>query len=61
MEKIVIIGGSTLGLDMCLAIMGTLYEETHDPKYQAPLLLRKMVRAGKLGRKTGVGFYDYNV
>ena len=51
--------GDLVGLDVCLAIMDTLYNETHDPKYRASLLLRKMVRAGKLGRKTGVGFYDY--
>ena len=51
--------GDLLGLDVCLAIMDTLYNETHDPKYRASLLMRKMVRAGKLGRKTGVGFYDY--
>ena len=48
-----------IGLDVCLAIMDTLYNETHDPKYRASLLLRKMVRAGKLGRKTGVGFFRY--
>ena len=52
--------GDLVGLDVCLAIMDTLYNETHDPKYRASLLLRKMVRAGKLGRKTGVGFYDYS-
>ena len=52
--------GDLIGLDVCLAIMDTLYEETHDPKYRASLLLRKMVRAGKLGRKTGIGFYDYS-
>ena len=51
--------GDLVGLDVCLAIMDTLYNETHDPKYRASLLMRKMVRAGKLGRKTGVGFYDY--
>ena len=51
--------GDLIGLDVCLAIMDTLYNETHDPKYRASLLLRKMVRAGKLGRKTGIGFYDY--
>ena len=48
-----------VGLDVCLAVMDALYEETHDPKYRATLLTRKMVRAGHLGRKTGKGFYDY--
>ena len=52
--------GDLVGLDVCLAIMDTLYNETHDPKYRASLLLRKMVRAGHLGRKTGKGFFDYN-
>ena len=52
--------GDLVGLDVCLAIMDTLYNETHDPKYRASLLMRKMVRAGKLGRKTGVGFFDYS-
>ncbi len=51
--------GDLVGLDVCLAIMDTLFSETHDPKYRASLLLRKMVRAGKLGRKTGEGFYKY--
>ena len=51
--------GDLIGLDVCLAIMDTLYDETHDPKYRASLLLRKMVRAGKLGRKTGEGFFVY--
>lgn len=52
--------GDLVGLDICLAIMDVLYHETGDSKYRAHVLLRKMVRAGKLGRKTGVGFYDYN-
>ena len=52
--------GDLVGLDVCLAIMDTLYNETHDPKYRASLLMRKMVRAGQLGRKTGKGFYDYS-
>lgn len=48
-----------IGLDVCLAIMDTLYSETHDSKYRACPLLRKMVRGGKLGRKTKAGFYKY--
>jgi 3-hydroxybutyryl-CoA dehydrogenase len=51
--------GDLVGLDVCLAIMDTLYNETHDSKYRASLLMRKLVRAGKLGRKTGEGFFKY--
>ncbi len=51
--------GDLVGLDVCLAIMDTLYDETHDSKYRASLLMRKLVRAGHLGRKTGRGFFDY--
>lgn len=51
--------GDFIGLDVCLAIMDVLYEETRDSKYRASLLLRKMVAGGLLGRKTGRGFYDY--
>lgn len=51
--------GDLIGLDVCLAIMEVLYSEFGDTKYRPHPLLRKMVRANLLGRKTGVGFYDY--
>ena len=51
--------GDLVGLDVCLAIMDVLYNETGDTKYRASSILRKYVRAGYLGRKTGRGFYTY--
>ena len=52
--------GDFIGLDICLAIMDVLYAETGDSKYRACPLLRKMVRGGNLGVKSGKGFYVYN-
>ena len=49
-----------IGLDVCLAIMETLYSEFGDSKYRPHSLLRKMVRSNNLGMKTGKGFFEYS-
>ncbi|HOO28781.1 MAG TPA: 3-hydroxyacyl-CoA dehydrogenase NAD-binding domain-containing protein [Lachnospiraceae bacterium] len=52
--------GDLIGLDICLVIMEVLYTETKDEKYAPQPLLKKMVEEKKLGRKTGIGFFDYS-
>jgi len=49
-----------IGLDTVLAVSHSLYEEFHEPFYSAPPLLKRMVEGGRLGRKTGAGFYSYD-
>lgn len=51
--------GDMIGLDVCLSIMETIYRETGSSKYAPAPLLRKMVRSGRLGKKSGVGFFEY--
>ena len=51
--------GDLIGLDVVLHVLDALYANYKDDRYRAPILLRKMVQAGHLGRKTGKGFYDY--
>jgi 3-hydroxybutyryl-CoA dehydrogenase len=48
-----------IGLDVCLDIMKVLHEGFHDSKYRPCPLLERMVEAGRLGRKSGRGFYSY--
>jgi len=48
-----------IGLDVCLAILNVLHDGLGDPKYRPCPLLRRMVAAGQLGRKSGRGFYVY--
>ncbi len=52
--------GDMIGLDVCLSIMETLHEELGEDKYRPCHLMRRKVRAGQLGRKSGQGFYDYS-
>jgi 3-hydroxybutyryl-CoA dehydrogenase len=47
------------GIDVAYKVSQAMYEQTKDPQYAPPALIRKMVETGQLGRKTGMGFYDY--
>jgi 3-hydroxybutyryl-CoA dehydrogenase len=48
-----------VGLDTHLLVAEALYASTHDPRAAVPALVKRMIAAGKLGRKTGEGFYKY--
>jgi len=52
--------GDIVGLDVTLNACDAIYKETKDLKYLPPVLLRRMVKAGRLGKKTGRGWYEYN-
>jgi len=52
--------GDMVGLDVTYGAMMAMYNETGDPRWYPPLLLRRKVKAGHLGRKTGKGWYKYN-
>jgi 3-hydroxybutyryl-CoA dehydrogenase len=52
--------GDLIGLDTVLSILEVMFQETGDPKYRPCPLLRRMVAAGRLGRKSGRGFYEYS-
>lgn len=52
--------GDMVGLDVTYGAMMACYRETGDPRFYPPLLLRRKVKAGHLGRKTGKGWYEYN-
>jgi 3-hydroxybutyryl-CoA dehydrogenase len=52
--------GDLVGLDVTYGAMMAMYQETGDPRWYPPLLLRRKVKAGQLGRKTGKGWYEYN-
>lgn len=51
--------GDLIGLDIVYAVLDALHENYQDPRYRPPILLKKMVEAGRLGRKSGRGFYEY--
>jgi 3-hydroxybutyryl-CoA dehydrogenase len=52
--------GDMVGLDVTCGALTAIYEETKDPRWFPPAILRRKVMAGQLGRKTGKGWYEYN-
>lgn len=53
--------GDYIGLDICLSICEAMYNQLKDERFKPPEILKSMVAQGKLGRKSGKGFYDYNI
>ena len=52
--------GDIVGLDVSYGALMAIYQESKDMRYYPPQLLRRKVKAGQLGKKTGRGWYDYN-